>query len=85
MNLAGGEYIIHRVYSDQETMKLVTVAQKLSGKISFDHFYMDPLFQIIFILLDHFWLQEMHLLKFKIFCMTYYARFKPVFDQDFTS
>ena len=33
VNLAGGEYIIHRVYSDQETMKLVTVAQKLSGKI----------------------------------------------------
>jgi len=31
VNLAGGEYIIHRVYSDQETMKLVTVVQKLSG------------------------------------------------------
>lgn len=31
INLSGGEYIIHRVYSDQETMKLVTVAQELSG------------------------------------------------------
>lgn len=35
VNLEGGEYIIHRIYSDAETMSLVTTTQRLSGQ--FEH------------------------------------------------